>query len=101
LPSKIAVNHRSRKLVQEKPWRPADYWPQSIYVPPQTKVNWAFEATADRGSAEHGAASLGSQRRSRSPHTLATWNTSMLVFTFGLVAGIVATVLAVFVMHLA
>jgi hypothetical protein len=29
------------------------------------------------------------------------WNIIMLVFTFGLVAGIVATVLAVFVMHLA
>ena len=88
-------------MVQEKPWRPVDYWPQSTYVPPQINANWAYEAIVDRDSAERGAVPFGSQRRSKSRHTLTTWNTIMMVFTCGLVAGSVATLLALFVMHLA
>jgi hypothetical protein len=64
-------------------------------------MNWAFDAPKDRGSAEHNAAQLGSQRRSGSAQTRTVWTIIALLFTCGLVAAIVAMSLAVFVLHLA
>jgi hypothetical protein len=85
-------------LIQEKPWRPADYWPQSVYMPPQPGTNRAFEAPADDGSAERKRDSRYVRRGARAR---TAWNIIAWIFMCGLVAGIVMAVLAVFVLHLA
>ena len=85
-------------MIHEKPWRPADYWPQSVYVPLQPGTNRAFEAPADDGSAERKRDSRYVRRGARA-HT--AWSMFVWTFTCGLVAGIVMAVLAVFVLRLA
>jgi hypothetical protein len=85
-------------LIQEKPWRPADYWPQSVYVPPQIGTNWAFEAPTEDGSAERMRDSRYPRRGARAR---TAWRIIAWTFTCGLVAGIVMAVLAVLVIDLA
>jgi hypothetical protein len=88
-------------MAQEKPWRPADYWPTAVYLPPKTMANWELEASDDRSSAERGGAQLRSHQRSSRTRSLTTWNIVAWVIMCALVAGIVATVVAVFILHLA
>jgi len=56
-------------MAQERSWRPADYWPAAVYLPPQTRALWEFEAPDDFGSAERARvrreSALGQQRTSR------------------------------------
>jgi hypothetical protein len=56
-------------MAQERSWRPADYWPPTVYVPPQTRVNWEVEAPDARGNAERARVrselAFGQQRTSR------------------------------------
>ncbi len=94
-------------MAQEKPWRPADYptlavyMPQqTVYVPPQIEANWGFKTAHDLGSTERGGAELGRRRRSSTGKTYSAWSIVAWAFTCGLVAAIVAVVVAVFVLHM-
>jgi hypothetical protein len=84
-------------LIQEKPWRPAEYWPQSVYVPPQPGTNRAFDAPADGGTERN----RDSRYVRRGARARTAWSIIAWTFTCGLVAGIVMAVLAVFVLQLA
>jgi hypothetical protein len=99
---------RRNEMAQDRPWRPADYWQPVMYVPPpQTRMNWGFEALDTRGSGERARArstSALSQRRSQQRFsralTITTGHVVAWMLACGLVAGIVATLMAVFVLHL-
>jgi hypothetical protein len=91
-------------MAQEKPWRPADYWQESVYAPLPSTTNWAFEASKGHDGAERPRAQLGSQRRYRRAHLRTAWSSwsfSAAVFMGGLAAGSAATAVAVVVLHLA
>ncbi len=111
-------------MATERSWRPADYWPSAVYLPPKTRAYWEFEAPDDRGGAERARVlrepALGQQRTSREnartrrrgaqqgSHQrtsralpVTAWNIVAWVLACGLVAGIVATLVAVLVLHLA
>jgi hypothetical protein len=85
-------------LIREKPWRPADYWPQPVYVPPLPGTDCAFEAPAEERIGE-GVRDPRHRRRSAPART--AWRIITWTFTCGLVAGIIMTVLAVFILHVA
>jgi len=111
-------------MAQERSGRPADYWAPAVYLPPKTRAYWEFEAPDDRGSAERAralrepalsqqrtsrqnahtrqrGAQQGSHQRSSRALTVTTWNIVAWVLACGLVAAIVATLVAVLVLHLA
>jgi hypothetical protein len=94
-------------MAQEKPWRPADYPPlavylpqQTVYVPPQTGANWGFADRHERSSAGRGGSELGRHQQSRRGLPYTAWNILAWAFTCGLVAGIVAMVVAALALHL-
>jgi hypothetical protein len=103
-------------MTQEKAWRPADYWQH---------VNWAYETPAYCGSAESASAlrepmigrqdtarenvralrrtrsaQQGSRQGSSSALPVTAWNLLAWGVVCGLVASVVVTLVAVFVLHL-
>ena len=87
-------------MTQERAWRPADYWQQRLYTPPQSTMNWALGAPDDRDSAD----AMRAQRR-RGAQTGNAWNVIAWALAGGFAAGIIATLVAVtvatLVLHLA
>jgi hypothetical protein len=82
-------------MAQEKPWRPADYPPQAVYLPPQTAENWAFAAGYDRSSAERAGAVLGKRQQSRTGPNYTAWK----FVAWALTCGLVVVVVAMFLLH--
>ena len=73
-------------MAQERPWRPADYWPHKVYTPPPIQTNWAPEAPEVRDGAGH---------------TLPICKVVAWALACGVVAGVAATIVASLALHLA
>jgi hypothetical protein len=94
-------------MAEEKPWRPADYPSLAVYVPQETVYmppliveNWGFSPQRELAGALHTLARPGSDKRSSRGLTSTAWYILAWAITCGLVAAIVAIILAVFVLHL-
>jgi hypothetical protein len=77
---------RRNEIAQERPWRPADYWPHDVYTPPPIKVNGGPDLPEVRDGAGQ---------------TVAIWKAIAWTLVYGFAAGVVATIVASLVLSLA
>ena len=89
-------------MAQERVWRPADYWQETMSAPPpppQTReMTRAWEAPDDRSSAER----PGNLRESaRKGNNITAWNIVAWALPCGFVVGVVAAVVALLLLHVA